>query len=138
MSEAEGYRSLQQLKENINLADSLKGLHESSQKSLELMQAVPADGRSSFILNKLLSGSKRYGLVLSDINSLDEVAHGSYLEFPFELSVAGEFIDLQKYLIDLENMDVVVKMRRLLINAPKMNKPSVKAHLEISAYVLVK
>jgi len=120
----------------MSLGDSLKSLEQASIKSQVLIKAVPQDGRASYILEQILKGAEKESLTLSDINSLDEVNHGHYIEYPFDINIRGLYGNLQKYIIDLENKNMVMKIRKLNIEAEGMNKKELDINLELSAFVL--
>ena len=123
-------------KNSLSLADSLKSLELASEKSTALITAVPQDGRASYILDQFLKTAEADSLTLSDINSLDEVNHGNYLEYPFNITIQGLYPHLLKYLVDLENKNMVVIIRRLGLQAENMHKKELDINFELSAFVL--
>ncbi len=120
---------------NFSLTDSLKLLEIASKKSDKLMQTIPKDGRASFLLSRLVDGAQKNNLRLSDIQTMEEISHGHYVEIPLSLSTNGDFIDLEKYFMYLENMDLSIKLRNLKIESVQINKPTVQANVELSAFV---
>ena len=130
-------RQYEQAAANVGSTDSLRNYYQTVvHKAQKARSALPSDSRSSHIVEMLLAGAKPLDLSLDDILSLDEVDHINHIEYPFELTIQGEFPALRQYLAALESQDMVLKMRNLDIQSEGMNKSRIDARVGLSVYVI--
>lgn len=133
---AELFGDYRELQRNAGRADSLSAAYEAVDRDLAaLAAALPAENRSSHVVNILVEEARRRGLGIGGITALDEVPFPGYAELPFEVVLSGPFPQLVRYLHALEIQGMAVRLRRMAAGNEGLNKARVQARLEISVYV---
>lgn len=129
------YASYRELQRNAGRADSLSAAFAAVDRDLaSLAAALPADNRSSHVVNLLVAEARSRGLGIGGITALDEVPFPGYAELPFEVDLSGPFPELVRYLHSLETQGMAVRLRRMSARNEGLNKPRVQARLEVSVY----
>jgi Tfp pilus assembly protein PilO len=129
-SKYQAYRDLQQ---NAGRADSLTAVNEKLGGDLEsLKAALPAHNEASHVVNLLVDEARKQNLEVSGITALDAIPFPGYVELPFEVSFAGEFLPLVRYFHALETHGMAIQLRRVQVSNKVMNKPRITARAELS------
>lgn len=102
----------------------------------EIRTSVPSNNRSSYIHQEILQKAVNSKLTIGEVNMLQEVGHGDYSEYPFEMYLQGDFKSLLLYIDHLEKLNMIVQVRDLIMKTSSLNQNHLKATLQISAFIL--
>lgn len=135
-AQADRYGNYKALQRDAGKADSLSTAYASILKDLQgIRESLPAQNQGTFVLNILVEDARRMELGIAGITALDEVPFPGYKELPFEMSLAGGFANLVRYLHALETRGMVLQVRKLTVHAETINKSRITAKLELSVFV---
>ncbi|MGL1934457.1 MAG: type 4a pilus biogenesis protein PilO [Fibrobacterales bacterium] len=125
------------IEDRIGYADSLlQHNYIIWDKIQSVKKSVPTTGKSSYILDRLLENARNKQLKITDIFSLSTIEHQDFIEHPFELKLEGYFKLLHEYLAGLENLDMVVNIKKIHLGAEDIHKPKIVAEVQLSVYIL--
>lgn len=129
------YGTYRELTRHAGKADSLSAAYKALDREMDqLREALPAENRSSHVLNLLVEEAGRRDLGIAGIMAMDEIPFPGYSELPFEVELTGAFPDVLLFLHALESRGLALRMRRIRATTEGMNQARVQAHLEISVF----
>ena len=110
---------------DLNLAEvnlqQLKEVLDNTRKALnELNERIPESARIGELLQQLTYLTKTREINLVSLNPLPTVKEKLYTKIPIRLLFNGSFINIYKLLYDLDNMNRVLVMQKMVINKPDL------------------
>jgi Tfp pilus assembly protein PilO len=123
--------------QEINLAQSNLGdlktiLQKTGEELAYLNQRIPESGKIGLLLQQIDALLRKHGVRLISLHPLPVVKEKIYVRNPLRLIFEGAFIDVFRLLTDIERMNRIVIMDRMIITR---NQPGDPCRVELNANV---
>lgn len=128
-------RHRQELESRFRGVESLeKDLARQKEAIASARRALLRSREPSEALRLLTESARAKGLLLSDLTALEPVPREEGRELPLALKLSGRFPDLLRFLFDMEGETLVLRVRKMEVEAPAPHRPQVRADLEVSVF----
>jgi Tfp pilus assembly protein PilO len=115
-----------------NLGDLKSVLQKTGAELAYLNQRIPESGRIGLLLQQIDALLRKHGVRLISIHPLPVVEEKMYLRNPLRMIFEGAFADLFRLLTDIEGMNRIVIMDRMIITGDQPGDP---CRVELNANV---
>lgn len=122
---------LHQVNEKNVPTDSLLDQYRFILKQMDSFLLV--DKTASGVLKHLLDLSQKHGLALLDLSTQEPASSSQGIEYPVVFQAVGAFPKVHRFLTDVENSDVCVKVST--IRMERDDSGNAKAYIELSVFV---
>jgi len=108
---------MEQLRNLIREYNELKEMYDSSSNP------VPLETDLSGFIDELIQVGKKAGVEFVRVTSGKLMGYQFYQEVPIEVSVRGSFVELEKFMFGIENMNRLVKVSTSISSRMKRSRP---------------
>jgi len=120
---------MEQLRNLIREYNELKEMYDSSSNP------VPLETDLSGFINELIQVGKKAGVEFVRVTSGKLMGYQFYQEVPIEVSVRGSFVELEKFMFGIENMNRLVKVSTFNIESNEKKPPVITAEFLLKCCV---
>ncbi|MBN1804205.1 MAG: type 4a pilus biogenesis protein PilO [Sedimentisphaerales bacterium] len=116
-------------------AEDLSKQLEELQEAIAFFESkLPPTSEIYNVLKNVTVIAQKQGLVPKAIKTLDIKNNSGYVEQPLELKLVGNFNSFYSFLLELEKLPRIMKIRQLKLNKEKDNDGQVTADMVISIF----
>jgi len=120
---------MKQLRNLIREYNELKEMYDSSSNP------VPLETDLSGFIDELIQVGKKAGVEFVRVTSGKLMGYQFYQEVPIEVSVRGSFVELEKFMFGIENMNRLVKVSTFNIESNEKKPPVITAEFLLKCCV---
>ncbi len=108
---------------------------EQLQEAIEFFESkLPPKSKIHEVLEQVTVIAQTEGLEPKTIRTLDKKDNNGYIEQPLEMSLAGDFKSFYSFLLELEKLPRIMKIRELKIDKEKKEEGRIVADFVVSIF----
>ena len=116
-------------------ADDLNKQLEELQGAIKFFESkLPPKSQVYKVLENVTIIAQKHGLMPKTISTLKQKNNNGYIEQPLKMELHGDFNSYYSFLLELEKLDRITKIRELSLNKIQQSEGQIKAKFVISIF----
>lgn len=126
---------LDELAQATAAAENLTEQLEKIEQAIEVFESkLPPDSEIHTVLESVTLIAQRHGLTPKTIRTLKQEKNRGYIEQPLEMELHGDFNSYYAFLLELEKMDRITKLRELNLKKKSKHEGQTEAKFIMSIF----
>jgi type IV pilus assembly protein PilO len=127
--------TLQKIEEETAAANDISQQLEQLQEAMEFFESkLPPTSEIDTVLKNVTVIAQKQGLRSKSIKTLKQKDNSGYIEQPLEMQLVGNFNSFYSFLLELEKLPRIMKVRKLKLDKKQQMEGEVTADIVVSIF----